>query len=74
MPRSTTLAFRLSTGEAQQHLVQELSLHHGVTVRAVEADDPHVIVVEAVSDASTWEIRATVGAFDEKAVELEAQP
>jgi hypothetical protein len=74
VPRTTTLVFRLSAVEAQQHLLQELSLHQGVVVRPLGPAEPPVIVVELDSAASSWEIRATVGAFDEKAIEMDAQP
>jgi hypothetical protein len=74
LPRTTTLVFRLSTPEAQRHLVRELSFHQDVVVRTVDSDEGPVIAVETAGDASTWEVRATVGAFDESAVEIEAQP
>jgi hypothetical protein len=74
VPPITTLVFRLSAVEAQQHLLQELSLHQGVVVRPLDSAEPPVIVVELDSAASSWEIRATVGAFDEKAIEMDAQP
>ncbi|MET0766343.1 MAG: hypothetical protein ABWY50_01740 [Aeromicrobium sp.] len=70
MPR-IILGFSLSGPEVQQNLLHEFSLHHDV---AASARDDCVILVET-SDlpAAVWEVRATIGMFDDRATEITGQ-
>lgn len=70
MPR-ITLEFTLSGPQVQKDLLHEFSLHHDVDASAVDRGDAHVIRVET-SDApgAMWEVRATVGMFDDRASEI----
>lgn len=70
LPR-TTLEFRLSGPLVQQNLIHEFSLHHDVTATAHQVDGVPVIRVET-SDAggAAWDVRATVGMFDDDAIEI----
>lgn len=72
MPR-TILVFRLSGPLAQQNLLQEFSLHHDVSASADEVGGSPAIRVET-SDVggAVWDIRATVGMFDDEAFEIES--
>jgi hypothetical protein len=74
LPR-ITLEFTLSGSQVQQDLLQEFALHHDVDASAADRGDVHVIRVET-SDApgAMWEVRATVGMFDDRAAELTDQP
>lgn len=71
MPR-TILVFRLSGPLAQQNLLHEFSLHHDVTASADELGGVPVIRVETSdADGAVWDVRATVGMFDDEAFEIE---
>jgi hypothetical protein len=72
--RRTTLIFRLSGPDIQRDLLHEFALHHNVTVSAVESDGIPAIAVDT-SDAPSalWDVRATVGMFDDDAEEVSAQ-
>ena len=69
--RRITLTFRLSGHDVQRDLIHEFALHHQVTASAVDSDGPPTIVVETI-DAPTalWDVRATVGMFDDHAKEV----
>lgn len=73
MPR-ITLAFIVSEPQIQQDLLGEFSHHHDVVATADEVDGTHVLRVET-SDAAgaVWEVRATIGMFDDRAVEVPRQ-
>jgi hypothetical protein len=69
--RRTTLTFRLSSHGIQQDLLHEFSLHRDVIASAVDADSLPTIVVETRdAPADVWDVRATVGMFDEAAEEV----
>ena len=71
MPRKT-LAFRLSGPLVQQNLLHEFSLHHDVTASAEQIDGAPVIRVETSdADGAVWDVRATVGMFDDQASEID---
>lgn len=73
MPR-ITLAFRLSGSQAQHDLIHEFSLHRDVVATPDEVDGSPVVRIETTDSAgATWEVRATVGMFDDRAVELKDQ-
>ncbi|MET0932028.1 MAG: hypothetical protein ABWX74_21105 [Aeromicrobium sp.] len=73
MPR-ITLAFTLSGPQVQQDLVHEFSLHVDVTATVAGGEDSCVLLVET-SDApnALWEVRATIGMFDDRAIEMTDQ-
>ncbi|MET0932057.1 MAG: hypothetical protein ABWX74_21255 [Aeromicrobium sp.] len=73
MPR-IILEFTLSGPQAQQDLLQEFSLHHDVDATAADRAGSHGIRVET-SDApgAMWEVRATIGMFDDRAAEITDQ-
>lgn len=72
LPR-TTLEFRLSGPSVQQDLLHEFSLHHDVTASVEDVDGVPVIRVETSSVAgAVWDVRATIGMFDDAAVEIKA--
>lgn len=69
--RRTTLTFRLSGHDVQRDLVHEFALHHDVIVSATGADGHAVIAVETLdAPAALWDVRATVGMFDDHAEEI----
>ena len=73
MPR-ITLVFTLSDPRAQADLLHELALHDGVVATAHEVGGAPAIRVEVQDSASTlWEVRATVGMFDDAAREEPGQ-
>lgn len=70
MPRKT-LEFRLSGPLVQQNLLHEFSLHHDVVALPDEIDGVPTLRVETSSAAgAVWDVRATVGIFDDDAVEI----
>jgi hypothetical protein len=58
----------------QEDLLQEFALHDGVVASADEVDGAPAVRVET-QDAvdALWDVRATVGMFDDKAREQERQ-
>jgi hypothetical protein len=73
LPR-ITLVFTLSDPRAQLDLLHEFTLHDGVVATADEIDGSPALRVEAPDAISTlWDVRATVGMFDDRARELEGQ-
>ena len=73
MPR-ICLVFALSDPRAQTDLLREFELHDGVEAVADRVGDtPAIRVHTSDAMAMLWEVRATVGMFDEKAVELDGQ-
>ena len=69
--RRTTLSFRLSGPDIQRDLLHEFSLHQDVSVSAADSDGAPVIVIDTLdSPAALWDVRATVGMFDDQAEEL----
>jgi hypothetical protein len=72
LPR-ITLEFTLSGPQIQQDLLHEFSLHHDV-VAVPDTEDACVLRVET-SDlpGAMWEVRATVGMFDDGATETRRQ-
>lgn len=73
MPR-ITLVFALSGPQTQQNLLHEFSLHHDVVATGTDHPDGAAIRVET-SDVpgAIWEVRATVGLFDDRAAEISDQ-
>lgn len=70
LPR-TTLVFTLSGTQVQQDLLHEFSLHDGVSVFADDIEGSAAIRVETTDSASAvWDVRATIGMFDDGATEL----
>ena len=69
--RRITLTFRLSGHDVQRDLIHEFALHHQVTACAADSDGAPTIMVETI-DAPTalWDVRATVGMFDDHAKEV----
>jgi len=66
-----TLVFRLSGPQAQQDLLREFSLHHDVAAVADHIDGSPVVRVETTDSASAvWDVRATIGMYDDAATEL----
>jgi hypothetical protein len=73
LPR-TTLVFTLSDLRAQTDLLREFAVHDHIVAVAVEIDGHPAIRVEAHdSVGSLWDVRATVGMFDDGARERTAQ-
>jgi hypothetical protein len=72
--RRITLTFRLSGPDVQRDLIHEFALHHQVVACPVDSDEAPTITVETV-DAPTalWDVRATVGMFDDHAKEVDRQ-
>jgi hypothetical protein len=69
LPR-ITLVFTLSDPRAQVDLLHEFSLHDGIDAAAIEIDDRPAISVETYDSISTvWDVRATIGMFDDRARE-----
>ena len=69
-----TLRFALSGPDAQAHLLREFAMHDGVEVRSGQQEGAPVIEVETFDTVTTaWDVRATVGMFDDDAVELDGQ-
>ena len=73
MPR-ITLVFTLSDPRAQDDLLHEFGLHDGVVATPDEIEGDPAIRVEVLDAVSTlWDVRATVGMFDDGARERTAQ-
>jgi len=73
LPR-ITLVFTLSDPRAQVDLLHEFTLHDGVVATADEIDGSPAIRIETHDSVSTaWDVRATVGMFDDRAREREGQ-
>lgn len=73
MPR-ITLEFALSASHLQHDLLREFALHHDV-VAVVEQRDGICLLRVETSDTpgAAWEVRATIGMFDDRATEISAQ-
>ena len=72
--RRITLTFRLSGHHILRDLLHEFALHHNVMVSSIESDHAPTIAVETLdAPAALWDVRATVGMFDDQALEVEAQ-
>ena len=70
----TTLTFRLSGPDVQRDLLHEFTLHPGVTAWSVDEEGVPTIAVETRSaPAALWDVRATVGMFDDGAEEVTSQ-
>jgi hypothetical protein len=68
------LVFTLSDPRAQVDLLHEFTLHDGVVAEAHEIDGRPAIRVETQDSVGTvWDVRATVGMFDDRAVEQGGQ-
>jgi hypothetical protein len=66
------LTFRLSGHDVRRDLIQEFSLHREAMVSAVDADGTPTIAVETLdAPAALWDVRATVGMFDDHAEEVD---
>jgi hypothetical protein len=51
--------------------LHEFGLHDGVVVRQAEIDGQRLLTVETNgAHPSLWDVRATVGLFDDRAVEV----
>ncbi|MFC5676870.1 hypothetical protein [Aeromicrobium endophyticum] len=73
MPR-ITLVFTLSDPRAQADLLREFALHDGVVATPDEVEGAPAIRIEARDAVSSlWDVRATVGMFDDLAREWSAQ-
>jgi succinate dehydrogenase/fumarate reductase flavoprotein subunit len=70
LPR-ITLVFTVGGPQIQQDLLNEFSLHHDVVATGDERNDAYLLRVET-SDAAgaVWEVRATIGMFDDNATEI----
>lgn len=66
----TTITFRLSGASQQQDLLQEFTLHDGVVARRADDDGPMLLVETDGRQHSIWHVRATVGLYDDRAVEV----
>jgi hypothetical protein len=65
------LTFTLSGETQQEDLLREFALHDGVVAHASgSADQPLLTVQTNDIHAAIWDVRATVGIFDEGAVEV----
>jgi hypothetical protein len=63
--------FALSDPSIVDDLLHEFTLHAGVIATSVGADDGPLLRVETVSStAALWDVRATVGMFDDGAREV----
>ncbi|MCW2801732.1 MAG: hypothetical protein JWQ70_3204 [Aeromicrobium sp.] len=63
--------FRLSGPSQQQDLVHEFALHDGVVALATGSDDQPALTVEtADTHTAIWDVRSTVGIFDDQATEV----
>jgi hypothetical protein len=71
LPR-ITLVFALSGPRIQQDLLQEFSLHHDVTA-AAEAGANMIRVETSDAAGAVWDVRATIGMFDDRATEITGQ-
>jgi hypothetical protein len=73
LPR-ITLEFALSAPHLQHDLLHEFSLHHDVVAVIEQRDGVCALRVET-SDAplAAWDVRATVGMFDDRATEITGQ-
>ena len=72
--RRITLTFRLSGPHILRDLLHEFALHHNVIVSSIESDHAPTIAVETLdAPAALWDVRATVGMFDDHALEVEPQ-
>jgi hypothetical protein len=73
LPR-ITLVFALSDPRAQTDLLREFALHDGVVAVADQIDGSPAIRVEARDAVDVlWDVRATVGMFDDHAREQDDQ-
>lgn len=73
MPR-ITLQFALSGPQAQADLLHEFSLHHDVDASVTDDGGACLLRVETSdAPAAMWEVRATVGMFDDCAAEITGQ-
>ncbi|VXC55286.1 hypothetical protein [Aeromicrobium sp. 9AM] len=70
--RRTTLTFRLSDPAIQRDLLHEFALHQDVIVAGIISSGHPTITVET-RDApdALWDVRATVGMFDDLAEEVD---
>jgi len=72
--RRTTLTFRLSGPDIQRALLHEFALHHDVVAHALDGDGTSKISVQTLdAPAALWDVRATVGMFDDHAKEITSQ-
>jgi hypothetical protein len=71
LPR-ITLAFTISRPQLHADLLREFSLHEGVEARVEDVDGHLLLLVETNDSAGAmWDVRATIGMFDDRAVEVE---
>ena len=72
--RRTTLTFRLSGLDAQRDLLHEFALHDDVVASVVESEGAPTIAIETLdAPVALWDVRATVGMFDDHAREVDGQ-
>lgn len=71
--RRITLTFRLSGHDVLRDLIHEFTLHHQVIASAVDDGGPTIAVETLDAPAALWDVRATVGMFDDHAKEVDAQ-
>lgn len=71
--RRTTLTFRLSGDHILRDLLHEFALHRNVIVSSVEDHVPTIAVETLDAPAALWDVRATVGMFDDHALEVDSQ-
>ena len=72
--RRITLTFRLSGHHILRDLLHEFALHHNVIVSTDDSDHVPTITVETLdAPAALWDVRATVGMFDDHALEVDPQ-
>jgi hypothetical protein len=71
--RRITLTFRLSGHHILRDLLHEFALHHNVIVSVVKHHEPTIAVQTLDAPAALWDVRATVGMFDDHALEVDPQ-
>jgi len=73
LPRST-LVFTVSAPQIQSDLLHEFSLHADVVATADQIDGRPALIVQTNGSAGAmWDVRATVGMYDDHAAELTDQ-
>ncbi len=66
----TILTFRLAHADIRHALVHEFSLHDGVRVLDCGPDERTIRIETFNAPAALWDVRATVGMFDDAATEV----
>lgn len=70
----TALTFRLSGPAPLPDLLREFALHKGVVTHTTGSSDQPLLTVETGdTQAAIWDVRTTIGIFDDRAVEVPNQ-